>query len=212
MPIPTPTNGVGAALAVSLTGTNLIQLGTQVQGSVTTQNAAAPGTNFPAWFSGAGIPGRSFAAVPGAGQGSVGTGAAGATDGSQQYAVTLSLTSKGGFNPTIALTTTIVDTQNNTIAQGALPPVIVSFASPTTVSNSHWNPSTANTGFPIPTNSNGQVVTISGSTITAVGVGQAYVEVEYPFASNTLTNMSGDSQDPVVRQNVRANVLVQVIP
>src|SRR6266851_5556987 len=107
MPFPNPTNGISSALAVSLSGTGLVQLGTQVQNSQTTQSAAAPGTSFAAWFSGAGIPGRSFAATPGAG-----TGAAGATDGTQIYGVTLSLASKGGFSPTVALTTTILDTQD----------------------------------------------------------------------------------------------------
>jgi hypothetical protein len=207
MPIPTPTNGISSALAVSLSGTGLVQLGTQVQNSQTTQNVAAPGTNFAAWFSGAGIPGRSFAAVPGAG-----TGAAGATDGTAQYGLTLSLGSKGGFNPTCAVTTTILDTQDSTIAQGSLTPVFVSYASPSAVSNSNCNPKTAATGFPVPTNSNGQVVTISGSTITAVSVGQAVIDVQFPFASNTLTNMSGDSQDPVVRQNIFAQITVQVVP
>lgn len=207
MPIPTPTNGISAGVCVSLTGTNLFQLGSQVQGSTTTQNSAAPGTNYAAWFSAAGIQGRSFAATPGAG-----TGAAGAIDGSAFYGLTLSLTSKGGFNPTCALTTTITDTQNNTVAQGSLSPVLVSYASPTVASNSHWNPSTANTGFPVPTNSNGQVVTVSGSTITAVSVGQAVIDVQFPFANNTLTNMSGDSQDPVVRQNIFATIVVQVVP
>ena len=207
MPFPTPTNGISSALSVSLSGTGLVQLGTQVQNSQTTQNAAAPGTNFAAWFSAAGIPGRSFAAIPGAG-----TGAAGAVDGTQVYGVTLSVGSKGGFNPTVALTTTILDTQDNTIAQGSLTPLLVSYASPTVASNSHWNPSTASTGFPVPTNSNGQVVTVSGSTITAVSPGQAVIDVQFPFASNTLSNMSGDSQDPVIRQNIFAQIIVQVIP
>ena len=210
MSIPTPTNGINAAVAVSLAGTNLVQLGTPVVNSKTSQNTAPSGTQFAAWFSGGFPGGASFDAVPGAG-----TGAAGATDGTQQYGLTLSLSSKtlNGvvLSNSCVLTTTILDNQDNTQSQGTLSPLLVSYASPTASSNSNWNPKTASTGFPVPTNSNGQVVTVSGSTITAVSVGQAVIDVQFPFDSNTMTNMSGDSQDPVIRQAIYAQILVQVI-
>ena len=228
MTFPTPTNGINSALAVNLSGTNLIQLGTQVVNSKTSQNTAPSGTQFNAWFSGSFPGGADYAALPGAG-----TGAAGATDGTQQYGLTLSLSGKTVNGVVLAstcqLTTTILDTQDNTVAQGSLNPVFVSYADPTSTTNvgsggnANWKPSTASTGFPLPTNFNGQCASVSSTgLITAISVGQALIEVQYPFASNTLANMGaagfggslagGDSQDPVARQEIYAQVLVQVIP
>lgn len=202
MPFPTPTNGIGVPLVVTLTGTGLVKLASQLAKSTTSQNTAPSGTQFAAWFGGSFPGGADFDATPGAG-----TGAAGATSGGKQYGLTLSLSAAGGFASTCQLTVVASDTQGNT---ESATPVYVSFADPTFTG---FNPKTASTGFPIPTNSNGQVASVSGSgLITALNVGQAIIEVQVPFAGNTLTNMSGDSQDPVARQEVFAQVVVEVVP
>lgn len=220
MSFPTPTNGIGVPLVVTLTGTGLVKLASQLAKQTTSQNTAPSGTQFAAWFGGSFPGGADFDAVPGAG-----TGAAGATSGGIQYGLTLSLSAAGGFASTCQLTVVASDTQGNT---ESATPVYVSYADPTSTANvglggnANWRPSTASTGFPLPTNFNGQCASVSGSgLITAISVGQAIIEVQVPFAGNTLANMGspapssptgGDSQDPVVRQDVYAQIVVQVVP
>lgn len=206
MSFPTPTNGIGVPLVVTVTGSGLVKLGSQLAKSTTTQNTGS-GSQFAAWFSGSTPGGADFSATPGAG-----TGAAGATPGGNQYGLTLSLSATGGFATTCQLSLVASDTQGNTESATG---TYLCYNDPAFTG---FNPKTASTGFPVPTHTDGRVasVSLSGGLITALAVGQAIVEIQVPFAGNTEGSFaainSGDSVGSEVRQMDYAQIVVQVVP
>jgi hypothetical protein len=206
MSIPTPTNGQGTALVVTVSGTNVIRLGSQLIPAVASQTPAA--IALPAWFGAGNSLAGSFAARPGVVDANGNTLPAGSTSGANQYGLTLSLSASGGFAATCQLTVQAYDEEGNTESDTGVN--YVSYADPEFTG---FSPSTASTGFPLPTNFDGSAADVSSTgLITAEAVGQAIIEVQVPFALNTLANMAGDSQDPMVRQMVYAQIVVQVIP
>lgn len=222
MSFPSPTSGLATACAVTLTGTGLVKLGSQLVNQSSAQNTAPSGVQFKAWFDAASFPGgASFDAVSG-----VGGAGTGPTSGGKQYGLTLSLSATGGFATTCQLTVQATDVVGAATASTGVN--YVSFADPVSSANvgaggnANWRPSTASTGFPLPTNSNGQIASVSGSgLITALAVGQAIIEVQVPFALNTIPNMGspapasptgGASNDPQVHDKVFSQVVVQVVP
>ncbi len=204
MSFPSPTSGLGTAAVVTVSGTGLVKLGSQLnQADSTAQSAAPSGVQFNAWFDAGSFPGgRAFAASSGVGA----TGTA-PTAGGNQYGLTLSLSAAGGFASTCQLTVQATDVAGKAVADTGVE--YISYNDPTFTG---FNPKTASTGFPVPTNNSGVVASVSGSgLITAIGVGQAIVEVQVPFALNTLTAQT-ESYGTVAANSVYAQVVVQVVP
>lgn len=114
-----------------------------------------------------------------------------------QYSLQLSLSSKGGLSNTCQLSTVIKDVANTTVSQSQSP-VYKSYNYPLAGSPAWYNPK-RQAGY----NDNVASVT-SGGLITAVAVGQAIIEVQYPFAANTLGTFSqtGNPQEAIYAQIV----------
>src|SRR5271166_2909534 len=136
---------------------------------------------------------------------------AGITTGGHQYAVILSLSSAtiGGVNyhNTVALTPQPVDVKGNNYTP-VNSPVYKSYNYP---SFSGYNPSNAISGNGLLANQvaySGLVASVSAGTITAHNVGQAIVEVSYPFSDNTLGNNAFGLPD----NDVYSQIIVTVVP
>jgi hypothetical protein len=184
----------------------LVKLGSQLNQADSTAQAAAPsGVQFNSWFDAGSFPGgRYFSASSGVGA----TGTA-PTAGGNQYGLTLSVSAAGGFASTCQLTVQATDVAGKAVADTGVE--YISYADPTF---SGFNPSVASatSGFPVPTRSNGVVASVSGSgLITAIGVGQAIIEVQVPFALNTIATQS-ESYGTVAQEFTYAQIVVQVIP
>lgn len=204
MSFPSPTSGLGTAAVVTCSGTGLVKLGSQLSQADSAAQATAPsGVQFNAWFDAGSFPGGAYFAAS-SGVGATGTAP---TAGGNQYGLTLSLSAAGGFASTCQLTVQATDVAGKAVADTGVE--YVSYANPT---GAFFNPKTASTGFPVPTHTNGSVASVSGSgLITAIAVGQAVIEVQVPFALNTIGTMSVGPQT-VVQEAVYAQIVVQVIP
>ena len=130
-----------------------------------------------------------------------------------EYTLTLSLSATGGHASTCQLTTVVTDVAGTTVTGT---PTYICYNDPVFI---NFNPKVngAGSGYPVQTNTYAVVsVSLSGGLITALGVGQALVEIQVPFAGNTLGNYSainqGDSVGSEVKQMIYAQINVQVIP
>lgn len=179
-----PTDGLGVAAFVQLTGTNLTN---RSGGSL-----AHPGSN------------------GGNGQGIGATASSGSGAGTfpvAQYALTQSLSAAGGFAATTQLAVVLKDVQNNTYSPTGSP-VYKSYNNPGVSGTPAWyKPSNGTAG---PNTYNPNVASVSGSgLITALAVGQAIIEVQFPTFDNTEGDSSGTG-DPF--DMIYAQIVVTVIP
>jgi hypothetical protein len=175
-----PTDGLGVAAYVQVSGTGI----TSPSGG-TTVHPGASGTN---------------------GQGIGAT--AGGTFPVAQYALTLSLSSAGGFSNTCQLTTTEVDVKNNAYSPVGSP-VYVSYGDPNNAAGSPpaWYKPSAFAGY------TAEIVSVSSSgLITSRGVGQAIVEVSFPTFDNTLGNGPSDINEAEPVNFIYVQIIVTVIP
>ena len=197
-PVPqhTPTDGLGVAAFVHVSGTNV----TSPSGGTTVHPGAVSATGLAA---GQGI---------------------GATAGSgfpvAQYQLTLSVSGASGYSATETLTASLVDV-SNTAYSSTQTAVWLSYGNPSAGSPSWYRPSngtsggiTGNTTY----NANVASVTALGqltATITALNPGQCIVEVSFPTFDNTIGNQAtGTSPNPQSFQplmKIYALIVVNVI-
>ena len=182
-----PTDGLGVAAYVQVTGTGI-------------HNCS----------------GGSGSANGGNGQG---IGAVPATNMPQaQYSLTLSVAGTAPNSATCQLTTVLKDVANTTYTPVGSP-VYLSYMDPLAANNeSTWyKPSP----FVPPSSSpayNGSIASVSSSgLITALAVGQAIVEVQFPTFDNTIGNQTGGTTNPNPTaynplQMIYAQIIVTVVP
>lgn len=173
-----PTDGLGVAAYVQVAGTGI----TSPSGGTTVH--------------------------PGASSNGQGIGAtAGGTFPVAQYALTLSLSSAGGFSNTCQLTASAVDVKNNAYSPvGSF--VYTSYGDPNNAAGSppSWYKPSAFAGY------TAEIVSVSSSgLITSRGVGQAIVEVAFPTFDNTLGNGPSDANEAEPVNFIYAQIIVTVI-
>lgn len=201
----TPTDGLGVAAYVQLSGSSGSSVITNPSGGSTAHGGSVQGTN-----------GQGIGATSG------GSGSSTTAPGFPvaQYAVTLSVSAAGGYASSLAVTARLADVQNNTYT-----PVN------TIVAKSYNNPSKGSPAWYRPSNFAGysaDVASVSEAsvsagnevfTITALNPGQAIVECAFPTFDNTLGNQ--EPQSPPSPPNpetlnplmaIYAQVIVTVIP
>jgi len=179
-----PTDGVGVAAYVQLSGTGL----TNPSGGTLTH----PGSN--------GANGQGIGAT------------AGGVYPAAQYALTLSLTSAGGHQLYATLTASAVDAIDNSGATTTYDPInsfiAESYNDPANGSPAWYKPSAfagynASVASAAASGTNGSTI-----TITALAVGQAIVEVSFP----TFDNTGGNSQPGQPINMIYCQVIVTVVP
>jgi len=182
-----PTDGLGVAAYINLSGSNGLSVITNPSGGSTVH----PGTN------------------GGNGQG------IGATAGSSfpqgQYALTLSVGANGGYETSLVCLATLVDVKDNAYSPvGEI--VVKSYNNPSAGSPAFYRPSNF-AGYSADVASVSDTASISvGSesfVITALNPGQAIIEVQFPTFDNTEGDSSGTG-NPF--DMIYAQVVVTVIP
>jgi hypothetical protein len=159
----TPTDGIGVAAYVTLSGTS---------GSSIIVNSSG-GANK--------TQGSSTQKQAGQGIGP-GTAASGVLPVAQ-YALTLSLSSAGGYHNSLAVTAAAKDVVNSDVATTAF--VAKSYNNPAAGSPAWYNPSNFAGYDPSVVSATASGATI---TITALALGQGVVEVQLPVFLNTLSS------------------------
>lgn len=190
-----PTDGLGVAAYVRLVGgTGASALSNSAGGVVAHPGAVASPIN-----------GQGIGATEG-GSGSVNTAPGFPV---AQYAMTLSLSAAGTYETVAVLTAAAVDAQNN-----AYSPVgnftAYSYNDPAAGSPAWYKPSnfagySPNVASAVASSTNDATI-----TITALAVGQAVIEVAFPFSDNTLGVDPQGEQEP--NQFIFVQVLCTVIP
>lgn len=204
----TPTDGLGVAAYVQLSGSSGSSVITNPSGGSTAHGGSVQGTN-----------GQGIGATAG-GSGSA-TTAPGFPNG--QYALTLSVSAAGGFASSLAVTARLADVLNNTYTPvGNI--VTVSYNNPSTDGDGDtpawYNPSNF-AGYSADIASVSEATVSAGNevfTITALHPGQAIIECQFPTFDNTLGNGASGAVDggSPMQQNpvnmIYAQVVVTVIP
>jgi hypothetical protein len=166
-----PTDGLGVAAYVHVTGSGVGSIG--------------------ATFSGQGNGASSSGVLPNA-----------------QYGLILSLSSAGGKSNTCQLTASAVDAKNNAYSTvGSF--VYKSYNNPSNGSPSWYKPSRGSSTGNSVSNYNDNVASVSSSgLITAIAVGQAIIEVQFPTFDNTIGN---DANTGNPDEMIYAQIVVEVI-
>jgi hypothetical protein len=186
----TPTDGLGVAAYITLSGGTGASALTNCSGGSLTH----PGT------------------TGGNGQGIGAT--AGGVFPVAQYAITLSVSGAGTYETTALLTADLVDVQNNQYAPSDLDQfTAISYNNPSAGSPSWYRPSNF-AGYSADVASV-SAAGISGSTsaisVTALNPGQAIVEVAFATFDNTIGNTAQPPADQPVMK-IYVQVIVTVIP
>ncbi len=160
----TPTDGLGVAAYVQVTGTNITNC---AGGGLTVATEATPNDT-------TGLNGNGYGAV------------ASVNHPVAQYALQLSLSSKtiGGtaYHNTCQLTTVLKDVANTTYSGPVNSPTYKSYADPDAGSPSWFRPSQF-AGY-----SDGSVMSVSSSgLVTALALGQGILEVQFPTFDDVMT-------------------------
>lgn len=182
----TPTDGLGVAAYVQLSGgTGASALSNPSGGTLT-----HPGSN--------GANGQGIGAT------------AGSTFPVAQYAITLSLSATGTYETVAVLTAALVDAKDNSYSEvGNF--VAKSYNNPSSGSPSWYRPSayagySADVASVVASSTNDATI-----TITALALGHAVIEVEFPTFDNTETGTDGVTE-PGIGDMIYCQVLVTVIP
>jgi hypothetical protein len=200
-PAHNPTDGLGSACYVQVTGTNITNCASG--GLTVATEATANDTR--------GLNGQGYGAV----QGDKNGVAHNSYRPVAQYALQLSLSGKtyGGtvYASTCQLTTVLKDVADNTYASWVGSPTYKSYNDPQAGSPAWYKPSRGTAG---PNTYNDNVASVSATgLITGLAVGQAVIEVQFPtfdFVASSLdpepTQASGDPVQMIFRQ-----ILVTVV-
>jgi hypothetical protein len=189
----TPTDGLGVAAYVTLSGSN---------GSSVITNSSG-GSNKSNGNNGQGI--------------GPGTAASGAFPVAQ-YALTLSVSAAGGYASSLAVTAALKDVSNSAYTPvGNI--VAKSYNNPSAGSPSWYRPSNF-AGYSADVASVAEASVSAGNevfTITALNPGQAIVECAFPTFDNTLGNQASGQMNPSPEQlnplmAIYVQVVVTVIP
>jgi len=121
-----------------------------------------------------------------------------------QYALTLSLSASGGYAATCQLAVESVDVQDNSQANVTGSALYKSYNNPSAGSPAWFRPSVF-AGYAT------DVASVSsGGLITAIAVGHAIIEAQYPTFANTEGDEGGSFNDPI--DMIYVQVAVTVIP